>query len=177
VPRQADWFHRLPAIILSLEHSNAPVLDRGAIEALFQVGSRQAQNLMSRWGAVLLGNTAVVVRDHLLPQLRALTNDDDVQRDLRRRESLAEKLDLLRDQHASRQYVIAVPDHGVQRNFSRLPEGVRLRPGSLEVDFEDPRELLGKLMAFVETVAADIDEFESLAGGEPIGGPPRTRLE
>jgi hypothetical protein len=76
-----------------------------------------------------------------------------------RRTRLTEHLDLLRRHQAASRVAIPVKPDVVDSRLADLPPGISLSPGRLEVDFDSPEELLGKLLMLAQSAANDFDKF------------------
>jgi hypothetical protein len=100
---QWTWFHRIPAIINSLEQLPLPVVDRSVVEDLFQLQRRQARNLMLRFKPFQLGRgrgrTLVLLRDQLVAQLRTMLLSEAFERMSGQKQKLADALAQQRLKH------------------------------------------------------------------------------
>jgi hypothetical protein len=162
MPRQSDWFLRLPAIKGELEQLSAPVVDRSVVESVFQVGRRRAIQLMHRFGGYQSGRTFLLDRAALLRSVAALASGDGFATELRRKEKLSAELNRLRAfTRASRVCVPASP--GVyDARLTSLPSGVRFEPGRLTVEFDSPEELLERLFALSQALVNDVERLTTV---------------
>jgi hypothetical protein len=48
----------------------------------------------------------------------------------------------------------------VNQEFENLPAGVRLEPGCITVEFDEPQQGLEKLLALAMAISNDFDRFE-----------------
>src|ERR1039458_5238197 len=72
MPVKPRWHSKLPDIRQSLTDMTAPVIDRSAIEQLFGVGRRQANNLIRIHHGYQLGASKVIDRTKLLDELEKM---------------------------------------------------------------------------------------------------------
>lgn len=171
MPRKSDWIERLDSITEELEGTYPKdFLDRSDAQRLFGVSSRQATRILRRLGAETVGGALIMSRAGVLASLQALTRGEQAQYELRRRQRLAQQIEQARREARGRRVVIPVPEH---QEPDRLPPGTELGAGKLEVLFEDPVELLQKLMQLAQLAAADWERFQRLArsthrGAEPV---------
>jgi hypothetical protein len=56
--------------------------------------------------------------------------------------------------------LVEAPTRVVDQAFSDLPPGVRLQPGRVTVDFEEPHQALEKLLALAMAIGNDFVAFE-----------------
>lgn len=165
MPDQPSWIERVPEIQRALERmpGEAPWLDRASVERLFGLSARQSVRLMRGCaGAVQVGRSLLVPRVDLLRLVGGAEGRGVEER--RRRQRLHEVLGVARVEAGRR--AIPIPDVRLspERVWGDLP-GVRLRPGRLEVEFQDVEELLRRLFELSQAIADDYGEFERLAGG------------
>jgi len=154
------WLHRVEEIMRTLETSRLPVLDRFTIERLFQVSRRQAIRLMERFGGFQAGRTYLVERDDVVQYLVKLARDGSVDRARRRKERLWRGLQQEQAKARARAVRIPIPPQSGEAKLEGLPEGVTLEHGRLEVTFEEPVELLSKLVLLSQALANDYEQFE-----------------
>ena len=161
MPRKSDWLLRLPAIQHELQQLSVPVVDRSIFESVFQVGRRRAIQLMHRFGGYQSGRTFLLDRTALLRSLRSLESGDEFSLELRRKERLSAHFDQIRKfAAASRVSVPAAP--GVyDTRLSSLPQGVRLEPGRLTVDYGSLEQLLERLFALSQALVNDLERFQA----------------
>lgn len=138
-----------------------PFVDRAAVEALLGVGRRRAQQIMAPCVTDHVGTNGLADRDCLVTHLRHLAEGDEGFYELRRRRKVAEVLEGLRKERIERpQLLVEAPVRVVNQEFEDLPEGVRLEPGRVTVEFNQPREALEKLLALAMAISNDFDRFE-----------------
>lgn len=161
MPRKSDWLLRLPFILGELQQLSVPVVDRSIFESVFRVRRRRAIQLMHRFGGYQSGRTFLVDRNALLRSLKSLGSGDEVSTEVRRKEQLSAELDRLRDfTRASRVPVPATPAVYDTR-LSSLPDGVRLEPGCLTVEYGSPEQLLERLFALSQALVNDLEVFRA----------------
>jgi hypothetical protein len=82
-----------------------------------------------------------------------------------RRRKVAELIEGLRKDRLDRpQVLVEAPVRVVNQELSKLPKGVRVEPGRIVVEFEDPRQALEKLLALAMAIGNDYSMFEDLVG-------------
>jgi hypothetical protein len=166
VPDQPTWLQRVPAILAQLEPDDAPpFLDRAAIESLFRLSRRQAIRLLSVCGGYQVGRTFVVPRAALLDFIHARVGGDKVEFAVRRKARIIDQLNDGRRRAASERIALRAPS---PFQIVSLPDGVRLLPGLLEVQFDSPVQLLEKLFALAQAVHADFEAFDRAASDPEI---------
>ena len=69
MPSQPACFHRLDEILGALRSMTSPHLDRAAVEKLFRVRQRRAQQIMAGLEGLRVGNAAAVSREALIERL------------------------------------------------------------------------------------------------------------
>jgi len=161
VPRKPIWYSTINEIVLQLEAYPRPFIDRPAVELLFGVGRRRAQQILAPWIHDYIGSNGLADRDALIAYLRGLATGDDVHYERRRRRKLAEVLERLRKERLDRpKLLVEAPLAVVNQDFANLPPGVRLEPGRLSIEFQHPRQALEKLLALAMAIGKDFDSFE-----------------
>ncbi len=161
MPRCADWIHRLNEISQKLQEDSVELMDRSKIEKVFCVSSRQAARILGRVGADRVGGALVIRRRDLLQRLEAMSRDNKVRFERDRRERLGYRLEQARGELRGRRVVIPPLPSG-----EASLQGVRLEAGCLEIHFQDPIDLIQKLMALAKSAVEDWDQFESQARAE-----------
>jgi hypothetical protein len=134
------------------------LLDRAAIESLFQVSRRHASRILQRMGAHHIGGAMVISAEDLLLRIEQLQQDKNVQFEQRRRERLEQQLLNARREIRSRRIAIH-PLQGLT-TIHALPHEIRFEPGELHVRFNTPVELLQRLMVLAEAIADNWEAFE-----------------
>ena len=80
MPAKAEWLLRVPEILADLRVLDIPVLDRAAIQRLFNFHRRRAIQLMHAVGGYQAGHSFLVDRKRLIAQLEVLLNGDGFHR-------------------------------------------------------------------------------------------------
>lgn len=159
MPRKSEWLLSLPFLCSQLKELSAPVVDRAMFEVLFGVRRRRAVQLMHRFGGFQSGKTFLIERSSLLRQLEALASSEDFGVESQRRERLSSQLDQVRQFARAARVKIAAGPEVYQTRMSSLPEGVRLDPGRLTIEFGSQEQLLERLFALSQAL---MNDFEGL---------------
>jgi len=161
VPAKPVWYGNLPQIIRELEELPRPFVDRATVEFLLGVGRRRAQQIMLPCITDRVGASGLADRDLLVTRLRQLAEGEDGYYERRRRRKVAEVLADLHRRHVERPpLLVEAPPEVLAQEFDNLPSGVKLTPGRITVDFEEPREALEKLLALAMAISNDFQGFE-----------------
>ena len=166
--RPPQWYSNVPRALSELDQLKMSVLDRATLERLLGLSRRGAIRLLHRLGGYQAGRTFLIERQVLINALERLRFDGAFERETRRRQRLDQTLAALRSDLRARRHELPVPPEAHSAHMARLPSGVRLAPGHLEVDFKSPEELLAHLFALAQAAAHDFAEFSRAAGGERI---------
>ena len=166
MPAKPRWHADLNNIRTSIAALPSPFLDRPAIEQLFGVKRRQANNLMRGLGGYRIGHAAVVDREALLLKLDQMAGPRGYLAQIERKSRVVETLDALRSN--------ARPRRGSpppRRTSSPLPAGTRISaPGELTISFTSPEDLLGRVMGLAQSAAGDFSGFAAALNFEFDGG-------
>ncbi len=170
MPPKPRWHADLKQIRSAALKLDAPFLDRQAVEKLFGLRARQANNLMKRLGGYRIGLSVVVGREDLLARLDQLALPRDVASESRRKARVLEELNGLRN-HARPRRVTPPPARAAGAS---LPAGVRIAaPGEMTILFSSPEDLLGRILGLAQSAAGDFAAFaaglEAEPGPEPEG--------
>jgi hypothetical protein len=161
VPAKPAWYSDIPDIIEKLRSSPRPFVDRATVEFLLGVGRRRAQQIMAPCIVERIGTNGLADRDRLIDRLQRLARGDDGYYEVQRRRKVAEVLDRLRKERIEQpQLLVEAPAQVINQEFHNLPAGVRLEPGRVTVEFEEPREALEKLLALAMAISNDFERFE-----------------
>jgi hypothetical protein len=161
VPAKPAWYSKIDNVIRELESLPRPFVDRPTVEFLLGVGRRRAQQIMAPAITHRVGSSGLADRDALIAHLRRLGEGDDGYYEVERRRKVARVLDRLRRERLERpQLLVEAPVGVVHQEFEYLPPGVRLEPGRVTVEFEEPREALEKFLALAMAISNDFDRFE-----------------
>jgi hypothetical protein len=161
VPAKPAWFSRINEILRELHSLPRPFVDRATVEVLLGVGRRRAQQLLAPCVTDCVGASGLADREALIAHLRRLAGGDDGFYERQRRRKLAEILaELHQDRLERPQLLVEAPVQILQQKFENLPEGVRLEPGRITVNFDHPQQALEKLLALAMAIGNDFDCFE-----------------
>ena len=160
MPRQPQWYQRIPDALQALDRIAAPVVDRQGLEQLLGLGRRDAIRLMHRLGGYQCGRTFLIDRDILRDRLRSVAAGDTWRWEMRRRLRLAEDIDAARSSWKAQTVAVPVPP----LRSEGLPASVRLVPGRLEIDFQGSVDLLTKLVQLTRELSRDLERFQEELG-------------
>jgi hypothetical protein len=163
MPPQPSWFQRVPEIIALLGALPSPLLDRAAIEELFQLQRRQALKLMARFGGAVHGKTHLIYKEELVRWLEQVQSSEDYGRELRRKQKLATLLARAKQELKRGRVEVPVNPRIRLTTFETLSDGVHLRPGQLQIDFASQEDLLQKLVELSQAIMNDWERFRNLA--------------
>lgn len=159
MPAKPAWYLRIPEIIALLSKIQAPIVDRATCESLFGVRRRRAIELLQSFGGCRVGNTILLDRPQLIQRLRQLQSDPDVVRENARKQRFADELDQLRRQSAGALVKINPIPAPCRACAWAPPAGIMVSAGKLSVEFTTVEELLSRLYALAQGIAADYDAF------------------
>ena len=163
MPAKPIWFLRIPEILVELEALPVPFLDRPAVERLFGVRRRRANQLMAPFCGFQAGRTFLADRQQLLGWLRSLHSGQEFAMEERRRARVLASLEEARRiQSARRVRIAAAEETPPESTLGRLPPGIQLRPGELRIEFADGQELLRRLLELSQAIMHDYAQFEAL---------------
>jgi len=169
MPAKPQWLLRLPQIIEALESIVAPVVDRDSVEQLFGISRRRAIQLLHRFGGYQAGKTFLVERQGLLAQLEAIRDGQAFSQEAKRRRRVLHELDEISRLQKARAVKIKVSREEIAKARG-LPEGVRVEPGRMVVEFEGMDQLLSRLFQVSQSAVRDFPAFEKSVRGA-VGGP------
>src|ERR1035441_7532204 len=109
MPAKPRWHADLAKIRSAVASLPSPLVDRLAIENLFGLGPRQANNLMRPLGGYRIGPAAVVSREDLLLKLDDLAGRRGYQVQVTRKARVVEALDEIRAQARPRRIASPPP--------------------------------------------------------------------
>ncbi|MBX9660397.1 MAG: hypothetical protein K2X00_17705 [Nitrospiraceae bacterium] len=142
---------------------SVPLLDRSAIEKLFDVRRRRAIQLMSALGGgYLVGKTFLIDRLKLIADLEAISQGEEFLFEVRRKERLVDELDRSRKLIAGRKIVIATAEDTHDRLVGDLPAGIHLKAGELRIEFFGTEDLLRHLFELSQAILNDYKKFEEV---------------
>jgi len=155
MPAKPRWWPHISEILQRVEALGCPWVDRAAVERLFGVRRRRAIDLLNAFGGFQAGRTFLIERAVLLEHLRTILETPDFYWERRRRYRLSEALTEARQHSQARQVFIPVLPAS-----PALPEGVRMAPGSMVIEFHDVQDLLAKFYAISQAAARDFEAFQ-----------------
>ena len=162
MPAKPVWYRNLPYIIEELRKQPLPYVDRATVEFLLGVSRRRAQQIMAP--CVLerrAGINGLADRETLITRLERIAEGDEGAYEIERRRKVANLIEGLRQQWMIQpQLLVEAPTAVVNQEFESLPVGVRLEPGRITVEFEEPQQGLEKLLALAMAISNDFDLFE-----------------
>jgi hypothetical protein len=153
----------LDGIVSRLRDLDTPVVDRSVVERVFSVKRRQAIEMLHDFGGYQSAQSLLVGRLELIGKLEAMLSSEEVVFERERRKRLDEQLKQSRP-HRVR---ISITPTTLTRVVSSLPEGIRLKPGRLEVDFSSTEQLLSRLFELAKSAENDYDAFRCCAEPAP----------
>ena len=167
MPRKPEWLQNVTSAIEELHHFPAPVVDRATFEKLLHIQRRQAIRLMHRFGGYQAGRTFLVGRLELIQQLKAIQQGETHHVEMQRRQRLETSL-------RPRKTIPVAPDVW-EHKLTELPRGIRLKPGILEIEFENANQLLERLFELAQSIHNDYEQFETMIShfvpiSPPTGG-------
>ena len=166
MPAPPRWLLAVPDAIRQVEALDRDLLTRRDVERLFGVSRARAAQLMRTFGAELVGAARVLRRTEFLRQLRKYQARAAFRGEEQRRARLVSELRTARLTGIR----VAVPVEALEARLERLPEGVSVAPGRIEVRFASAKEAVGKLYALAQTLVSDFERFETIVGkGERSG--------
>jgi hypothetical protein len=161
MPDQPSWINRLSDITRKLESSNAPFLDRPAIEKLFGLRRRQSIALLRRMGGYQIGKTFLVDRQVVLDYLNDPQRSRAAEEEAGRFRTVSALLSEAQQELHMRRIAIAAAPRVSRLELEGLPTGIDLGFRELKISFGHPRELLEKLFALSQALANDYEKFEA----------------
>ena len=161
MPAKPAWYSRINDIIREIESLPRPFVDRAAVEFLLGVGRRRAQQIMAPSITDRVGTNGLADRALLIARLRRLAKGDDGYYEVERQRKVARAIDRLRRERIEQpRLLVEAPVAVVNQELEYLPPGVRLEPGRVTVEFEEPREALEKFLALAMAISNDFESFE-----------------
>ncbi|HYP05017.1 MAG TPA: hypothetical protein VER03_02185 [Bryobacteraceae bacterium] len=162
MPAKPVWYRNLHHIIEELRRHPLPYVDRATVEFLLGVSRRRAQQIMAP--CVFdrrVGINGLADRNALITRLERVAEGDEGAYEIERRRKVANLIENLRQQWITQpQLLVEAPTAVVNQDFENLPAGVRLEPGRITVEFEEPQQGLEKLLALAMAISNDFDLFE-----------------
>ncbi len=161
MPAKPSWYSKIDDIIAAMQALPRPFVDRATVEFLLGVGRRRAQQIMAPCIMDRVGANGLAARDAFIIHLRRLAEGEEGHYEMRRRRKVAAVLGQLRKERLEKpQLLVEAPVQVLTQEFENLPEGVRLEPGRITVEFDGPQQGLEKLLALAMAISNDFDRFE-----------------
>jgi hypothetical protein len=167
MPPKPRWYANIPQIRRRLETmpESCP-LDRKAVEMLFGVKARQANNLMIKFAGYAVGQSIALSRTDLLARIDEMSGPSGVARAVIQEKRRAVSYFNAEERKVRPKKIPLPPPKPVG---APLPAGVRLvAAGQILIEFTDPEELLSRNLALSQSAITD---FASFAAGLEYGHP------
>jgi hypothetical protein len=162
MPAKPGWYANLDNILATLEAIPRPYIDRATVERLLGIGRRQAQKVMAPCVEEWIGSSGLAERHALMSHLRRLAAGDHAGYERRRRHKVAALLQQLHDSWTRQPpLIVEAPTSVVNQKFNDLA-GIRLEPGRITIEFDQPREALERLLALAMAIGNDMESFDRL---------------
>jgi hypothetical protein len=116
---------------------------------------------MHFFGGYQAGRTFLLDRGQLMGQLEPLQAGTEYVLEAKRMQRLIEALENVRRHRAAARVVLPVEAGASDGRLVDLPDGIRLEPGSLRVEFGKAEDLLAKLFELSKAAANDFEAFRS----------------
>jgi len=167
MPKLPLWYRRLPEILRRLKSPGTPpVLDRPAIEELFEVSRRQAIRLLGAANGYQIGKTFIVDRQALIEYLEAIEKSGAAPEARARKRRLAVALAEVANHAAAQQVQVRTTPDVLRRRPGDLPRAIDLvAPGKLQISFEGAEDLLAQIVELAAAAANDFPAFRKLYEG------------
>jgi hypothetical protein len=163
MPAKPAWFAHLARVVEELNSLPQPWVDRLTLERLLSVGPRRAQQILQPCVSLRLGANGLADRQVVIDHLGQLASGEAAYYEQRRQARVLKMLEGWRRQWLEQpRLLVEARDSVVNQEFEDLPEGVRLAPGRVTVEFKAPQEALEKLLALAMAIGNDFSRFEKL---------------
>lgn len=161
MPDLPTWYPRAAGILKDLRSTQVPLIDRFTVERLFGLSRRQSIRIMHQFGGYQIGRTFLIHRGQMIAALEGVLRGERLPAFVARKRRVWRDLETERTRVKAQ--AVEIPGVDAQRPAAlrNLPLGVRLEPGELRIQFDQPVDLLQKLYALAQALASD---YESLAG-------------
>jgi hypothetical protein len=161
MPDKPTWYGRLDEIVSDLEALPYPWVDRHVIEQVLRVGRRRAQQILQPCVTHQIGANGVADRVDLIGHLRRLAAGDTALYERQRRRKLGVELERLQKSWTSQPRVLVdAPISIVNQDIAGLPDGVRLEPGKITIQFTSAQQALEQLLAIAMAAGNHFDAFQ-----------------
>ena len=105
----------------------------------------------------------LIERRRLLDQLEKIASSGEFRFEERPRERLTKSLDRARQRRRASAVSSPIAPLAVKETMDRLPAGIALATGMLQIEFDKPLELLEKLFRLAQAMPNNLEQFEILA--------------
>ena len=160
MPKAPSWYARIPDIVAHLSQVDAPpLLDRTAIERMFDLRRRQAIRLLHAADGYQVGKTFIVERRTFVDFLKGLERSGAPRQTRARKARIAAALNEVVN-HAEAQRVVIRP-HACSADAIEV-----VAPGKLQISYDGPEDLLARLVELASAAAHDFPAFRHRYGGK-----------
>lgn len=162
MPPKPSWYADLPRIrraLKALPLVQPTTLDRSAIQDLFGIKARHANNLMSKFMGTATGSGHVVLLSDLLERIDEMSAPGGVAAaEIQRKQKNKAHLEKQQTQVRPRK----IPRPPPPPAGAALPEGIRqIAPGQVLIEYSTPEELLSRVLAISESSIKDFAAFSA----------------
>lgn len=161
MPQLPLWYARVPKILRQLRSPGTPPLvDRAAIEELFQVSRRQAIRLLGAARGYQVGKTFIIEKQTLIDYLQNLENSGIAPAARARKQRVAMALREVANHTAAQKVEIRTQPDALRRQPADLAGAIeRVGPGKLQISYKDAEDLLARVVELAAAAANDFPEF------------------
>jgi hypothetical protein len=160
MPYQPSWLNDFDAIRAAVRALPRPFVDRATVQALLGVGRRRAQQILAPCVTERVGANGLAERETFLRRLEQIAAGEEARGEVERRQRVARTMVQLRRERLQQpQLPVEAPVAIVNQQWEGLPVGIRVEPGRLTIEFDEPQEALEKLLALAMAISNDFDEF------------------
>ena len=167
MPKAPIWYRRLPEILDQLGAPGAPpLMDRAAVEQLFGVSRRQAIRILNVAKGYQVGKTFIVETSELAKFLNGI-EQSGAGREVRvRKQRIAAALNEVANYAEAQRVEIRPRSEALIHKTSHPPSAFELiGPGKLQISYDDPEDLLARIVELASAAASDFPAFRRLYGG------------
>lgn len=166
MPARPTWFQQLSKIAAELRETQIPYFDRQAIQKLFGVEARRANQILRQFagkeGLRQIGNALAISREQLLASVEAFAAGEEVAQERNRRRRAAEEVAEVQAIQRARRVRVPVEAEAPSQPLSTLPPTISLAPGKLEISFWGQQDLWAQLAQLGRIAARDPHGFDEL---------------
>lgn len=167
MPKAPVWYSRLPEILSRLGASGAPpLLDRAAVEQLFGVSRRQAIRILNAAKGYQVGKTFIVETQALAKFLDGIEQSGAGREVRARKQRIAATLNEVANYAEAQRVEIRPRSEALTHPAPHAPSAFELiGPGKLQISYNDPEDLLARIVELASAAASDFPAFRRLYGG------------